>query len=53
MTAAESRDPRAPGPDAGSPPAGYKPPAIVEVLRAEDLRREVHYAGVVISGPAG
>ena len=52
MRPAESRDPRAPGPDAGSP-NGYEPPAVVEVLRADDLRREVHYAGVVISGPAG
>jgi hypothetical protein len=53
MTAAESRDSRDPGPDAGSLRKGYEPPAVVEVLRAEDLRREVHYAGVLISGPAG
>jgi hypothetical protein len=51
MTAAESRNPHAPGPDTG--PEGYEAPAVVEVLRAEDLRREVHYAGIVFSGPAG
>jgi hypothetical protein len=51
MTAVESRHSDAPGVDAG--PAGYEPPEVVEVLRAEDLRREVHYAGIVISGPPG
>lgn len=26
-------------------PEGYEPPAIEEVLSADDLQREVHYAG--------
>ena len=51
MTAAESRDPRTSGMDSG--PEGYEAPAVVEVLHPEDLRREVHYAGVVNSLPAG
>ncbi|MGH7566710.1 MAG: hypothetical protein ACREK2_07765 [Gemmatimonadota bacterium] len=30
-------------------PEGYEPPEVEEVLRAEDLEREVHYAGAPIS----
>jgi hypothetical protein len=51
MKAVESRHPHAADPDSG--PEGYESPAVVEVLCPEDLRREVHYAGVVISGPPG
>ena len=30
-------------------PAGYEPPRVEEVLSADDLAREVHYAGVQVS----
>jgi len=32
---------------------GYVAPGIEEVLRAEDLEREVHYAGVPVSDGGG
>jgi hypothetical protein len=32
---------------------GYEAPGIEEVLRAEDLEREVHYAGVPVSDGGG
>lgn len=53
MSATEPRDHRSPGADVASLPRSYEPPAVVEVLRAEDLRREVQYAGGVGSGPPG
>ena len=31
----------------------YEPPQVEEVLSAEDLAREVHYAGVQVSGIIG
>ena len=31
-------------------PEGYEPPGVDEVLSPEDLEREIHYAGVTISG---
>ena len=31
-------------------PEGYEAPEIEEVLRAEELEREVHYAGTPVSG---
>ena len=34
-------------------PDGYEPPAVDEVLRSEDLARESHYAGVIVSGAPG
>lgn len=34
-------------------PAEYEPPAVEEVLSADDLTREVHYAGVVGSPVPG
>jgi len=34
-------------------PAGYEPPAVDEVLSADDLSREVHYAGVIGSPVPG
>lgn len=33
-----------------SEPAGYDPPEVEEVLSAEELTREVNYAGAPISG---
>jgi hypothetical protein len=38
------------GPDV---PAGYDPPEVEEVLSAEELNREIHYAGTPISGGGG
>lgn len=32
--------------DMGRDPATYEPPAVEEVLKAEELQREVLYAGV-------
>jgi hypothetical protein len=34
-------------------PEGYEPPGFDEVLSAEDLEREIQYAGITISGPVG
>lgn len=34
-------------------PEGYEAPEIEEVLRAEELEREVHYAGTPVSGGGG
>ena len=34
-------------------PEGYEAPGIEEVLRAEELEREVHYAGVPVSDGGG
>ena len=33
-------------------PEGYEPPSIEEVLSADELQREVHYAGGTGSGGA-
>jgi len=40
-------------PDEGTPPVddGYEAPAVETVLTAEELEREIHYAGVPISVP--
>lgn len=32
-------------------PAGYESPCIEQVLSADELAREVHYAGLVSPGP--
>lgn len=37
--------------DQSGAPEGYEPPAIEEILSADELQREVHYAGAV--GSAG
>ena len=34
-------------------PAGYDPPEVEEVLNAEELTREINYAGTPISGGGG
>ncbi len=34
-------------------PEGYEAPGIEEVLRAEELEREVHYAGAPVSDGGG
>jgi hypothetical protein len=36
--------------DQSGAPEGYEPPAIEEVLGADELQREVHYAGATGSG---
>jgi hypothetical protein len=34
-------------------PSGYHPPGVEELLDAQELAREIHYAGVPISGGGG